>query len=268
MSDRVAPTDPLAEAAALIRDVGLGAERARRYRALATSLAEHMLDRSLELGSIVRRAGRDAGPAGDVIRAAIDELRSLQARCDAAIADVQASAAYREVAAAFAAGDVPRAAAHAVDVFADVERGDAPETVVWEVPVGGERGGEHFIAPAECAARIEAVRRNGLRAASAAANLGGDETITPIALSADVTGIESPVALAYEPRALPGPLCRIAGGALLIFYAECLRAPFSVHCAGTVTDEWWAIRPDAYVEWRTALEALLRTQGLVVTTTP
>jgi hypothetical protein len=264
MPARVPSPDALAEAAALIRDVGLSAERARRYRALATTVAAPMLDRSIEIGSAVRRAGRDLGHGHDSIAAALTELRQLLAGSEAAIAAVRAEPRYRDAAAAFARGDVGRVSRLAAEIFTDVEPGDAFGRVAWEVPVGGERRGEHFASPATCVARIAAVRRDGLRAASAPAGLGGDEIIAPIALTTDLDAGDGPLLVVYDVGSLPAPPCRLAGSTVALVYAARLNAPFGVRIAATVTDEWWTIRPDAYEEWRMTLAPLLAAEGLTL----
>jgi hypothetical protein len=266
MTDPSAPPDALAEAAALIRDVGLSAERARRYRALATSVAAPAFDRNLEIGSTIRRAGRDPGAEPSTIAVAIAELRDLLARTEAAVAAIHLDPSYRDAATAFRRGEVTRVASLATAIFTDVEPLRCSGTVAWEVPVAGERRAERFASPETCVARIAAVQRDGLRATGTTSGFGGDETITPILLTTDPDGADSPLVLAYDARSLPGPLCGLAGSAIALFYGRRLRAPFIVRAATTVSDEWWNVRPDAYAEWRAELAPLLQRAGLTLAT--
>ena len=260
--------DILAEAAALIRDAGLSAECARRYRTLATIVAEPTFDRALALGSTIRRAGRDPLGAEHELLAAVEELRQLLARSEAAIAEVRASASYREAVAAFTAGAVHRTAPLAIEVFTDVVGGDSAGAATWDVPLGTGPGGEHFVSPEECAARIAEIARTGLHAASPPPRLGADDTITPVTLGLGIGDADGPVTLAFELEQLPGPICRLEHSTLALFYAGRLHAPFTVRCAAGVTDEWWNIRPDAYAKWIEALGPLLQSQGLVMTMAP
>jgi len=261
-------SDVLTEAAALIRDAGLSAECARRYRALATTIAEPTFDRVLELGSTIRRAGRDAPGSERELLAAVEELRQLLARSEAGIADVRTSAGYREAVAAFAAGDAARTVPLAIAVFTDVVPGDSAGVATWDVPLGTGPGGEHFVTPEECAARIVGIAGGGLPASSPPPHLGADDTITPVTLGVGLANADGPVTLAFEVEQLPGPICRLEHSTLALFYADRLHAPFAVRCAAGVTDEWWNIRPDAYAKWIEALGPLLQSQGLTMTIAP
>ncbi len=260
--------DILAEAAALIRDTGLSAECARRYRPLAMTVAEPTFDRALALGSIIRRAGRDPLGAEHELFAAVGELRQLLARSEAAIADFRASASYQETVAAFSAGAVDRTAPRAIEVFTDVVLGDRAGVATWDVPLGRGPGGEHFVSPEECVARIAEIARVGLHAASPPPHLGADDSITPVTLGLGIANADGPVTLAFEVEQLPGPICRLQHSTLALFYTDRLYAPFTVRCAAGVTDEWWNIRPDAYAKWIEALGLLLQSEGLTMTIAP
>lgn len=264
----MSPSDVLAEAAALIRDAGLSAEQARRYRALASTIADPTFDRTLALGSTIRLAGRDRPGSESVLRAAIDELRQLLARSEAAIADVRASALHRAAAAGFAAGNAAQVTPLAIELFTDVIADESLGVVTWDVPLGGGSGSEHFASPEECAARIASIAQDGVPAASPPPHLGADDAITPVTLAAEVGAADSPVTLVFERARLPAPVCRLEHSPLVLFYAPRLRSPFTVHCTAEVTDEWWSIRPDAYAQWLAALGPLLKAQGLAVAVAP
>ncbi|MEO6026115.1 MAG: hypothetical protein ABIR79_04540 [Candidatus Binatia bacterium] len=246
----------------------MSAECARRYRTLATTIAEPTFDRTLALGSTIRRAGRDPLGAEHELIAAVEELRQLLACSQAAITEVRASAGYCEAVAAFTAGAVERTVPLAIEVFTDVVVGDSAGVATWDVPLGTGPGGEHFVSPEECAARIAGIAGAGLPAASPPPQLGADDTITPVTLGMGVANADGPVTLAFEVEQLPGPICRLAHSTLALFYADRLHAPFTVRCVAGVTDEWWNVRPDAYAKWIEALGPLLQSQGLTMTMTP
>jgi hypothetical protein len=257
------PEDPLATVAALIRDVGQCAQCARRYGELAASVADPIFDRALALGSDVRRAARGAGDA-TAVDAAITELQSLLAECEASIARVRNGATYQEAATAFAAGAAARVAALAPAIFTDVTPYAPTGSLFWSVPIGSRRSETHFVPPEELAVRLRAIATEGLRAEGPPPELGGDEVIRPIVLATQPDDAESPITLAYDARAVAIPVCALAGTDLVLLYAERLVAPFAVTCSPSVDDEWWTVRPDAYRDYLEALRTTLSPGGLSV----
>lgn len=256
--------DPIERIAAAIRDVGTHARYARRYRALATSVADPLFDRVLEIGSDVRRAGRGAEPAA-AIEAALEELASLEARCAAAIEQVRNSEAYRAAVASFEAGEVERVAGRAPHLFTDVAPYAPEHAVYWPLPLGAGRSGPHFLPPEECAARIVQMAAEGIAAPTTPPDLGGDDAIRPVVLSDDLDPFESPIALAFDPEVLPGPVCRLENDGTVLFYGERLSGTPRVECVATVEDEWWRTRPDFYRHYLDGLQRALQAAGF---TTP
>ena len=260
------PADPLARLADAIREVGLAAERARRYRALATSVAEPAFERALAIGTAIRRSLRDPERQRADAAEATRELATLLDGCTRAVADVQASAAYRDAVDALAAGATDRVASLAPLLFSGVEPWPDARRVYWPVPIASPRSGSHFLPPAECAARIAACAADGVDAATPPPELGADEHIPAIVLGTEHDVAESPLVLVIEATALPAPLCRLAGGTTAFFYAPGVRVPFRVCTAAIVSDEWWAVRPDAYRAYVDELRSALAPRGIAVET--
>lgn len=253
------PIDVRDEAAELIGQVGRRAQYAARYRALATTVAEPAFDRAIAIGSEIRQADRTG--RSELIAAAVRELREQLRRCEEGLRDVRASASYRALVEAYATADVQRATELAVRVFAGVTS-DAPSVAMhWPVPISGGRSADHFISPERCVATIRRVLEEGIPAPEDAPALGGDDEVRPVGLTSSADTAESPITLLFEPRALPGPLGGLREDVGL-WYAERLRAAFTVTAATTVRDEWWEIRPDAYAEYVTALARALAEAGL------
>ena len=254
--------DPLARVADLIRDVGLAAERARRYRTLAASVAEPAFERALVIGTAIRRSLRDPerqrADAADAAR----ELEALLAGCTRALTELQASDRYREAVAAVAAGATDRLARLAPALFSDVEPFSGARLVYWPVPIGGTRPAAHFLPAAECAARIARWASDGLVAATPPPEVGADERIPAVVLAAEHDVAESPIALVVAADVFPAPLCRLAGGTTVLFYAARVRVPFRVRAAAVVSDEWWAVRPDAYRTYVDELRSALAPSGI------
>lgn len=259
MSDGESGGDPLEQITVAIRDVGVLARYARRYRALATSVADPVFDRVLEIGSEVRRSARAAYP-GPVITAAMRELATLEARCIAAIDQVRNTEAYRAAAAGFRAGAVASVAARAPAIFTDVAAYTPGHAVYWPVPLAAGRSGPHFIPPEECAARIVRIAADGIPVAEKPPDFGGDEAITPVVLSDDLEPLESPIALAFDAGALSEPLCRLDTDGAVLFYGR-LRGTPRVECVATVEDEWWRTRPDFYRDYLDGLQRALQAAG-------
>jgi hypothetical protein len=259
--------DPWAEAAALIGDAAKSAEHARRYRALADSIAEDSFERTLAIGSEMRAAARRGTP--DALAVLVAELHELVARCQAGIAEVRASGSYRAAVRAFTNGETARVATLACAIFSNVIAGrHEPHTLYWPVPVLGGRSVEHFLPPIDCAVRIDTLRREGIPAVAVAPERGGDEDIRPVLLSERHEESESPFALALASSALPGPVCRLVGSETTLFYAPHLVADFTVSCASGASDEWWRVRPNAYHTYLNELQESLRARGIAVVIEP
>jgi len=249
--------------------VGRSAQLARRYRDLVVRVAEPVFDRALMIGSDVRHVARGGGAQADTaIAAAIMELRGLLARCEAAITSVRASIPYREAITSFTAGETERIASLACSIFTDVSPFTPTGVLYRTVPISSGRSGVHFLPPADCAARIQLIASEGLTATVSPAALGGDETITPVLLSDEHDGSESPIALAFEPHALPAPVCRLEASNVILFYADRLRAAFTIRSAARVNDEWWSVRPHSYREYLEELREILAAQSLMVVIDP
>jgi len=264
VSEPRAPADPLGRVADLIRDVALAAERARRYRSLAASVAEPTFERTLAIGTAIRRSLRDPerqrADAADAAR----ELEALLAGCTRALADFEASALYREGVAAAAAGATERLARLAPTLFSDVEPFPDARVVYWPVPIGGTGSASHFLPAAECAAHIAGYASAGLVAAVPPPELGADERIPAVVLAAEADAGESPITLAVAADAFPAPLCRVAGRATILCYAARVRVPFRVRAAAAVSDEWWSIRPDAYRTYVEEVRSVLAASGIAL----
>jgi hypothetical protein len=150
----------------------------------------------------------------------------------------------------------------ATSLFTDVSPGAPTGLLYWAVPISSGQTGSHFLPAGELASRLKAIAAEGIIAPRQAPELGGDEHITPVFLTEEHDGAESPIALAYDPHALPAPVCRLDGSNVALFYARRLASAFTVHCHATVTDEWWHVRPDAYREYLQDLHAALSAEGL------
>lgn len=260
MSDETSPGDPIQRITAAIRDVGARARYARRYRDLATSVADPAFDRVLEIGSSVRRAARGADSESAIAKA-LRELHTLDSRCAEGIEQVRSTEAYRDAAASFREGAVDRVAARAPQLFTDVAPYAPVHAVYWPVPLGAGRSGPHFIPPEECAARIMRIAADGIPAEELPPDLGGDDAVTPVVLSEDLDPFESPIALAYDPKALSGPLCRLETDGTVLFYGARLFGTARVECVATVEDEWWRTRPDFYRDYIDGLQRALQAAG-------
>jgi hypothetical protein len=252
----------------LIAEVGWSAERARRYRDLATSVAEPAFDRALAIGSEVRQAARAGTVAA--LAGAVAELREIQARCQEGINHVRRSVRYQHLLAAFEAGDSTRAAELASAVFDGVSASPASQTLYSPVAIAGGKSVDHFLPATICAERIRTVADEGLSGASDAgvSSPGSDESIRPLRLSETHDESESPISLAFAPTALPGLLGRLTDSDEMLFYARRLRAEFVVSCTSRVSDEWWGIRPDAYRRYLEDLKEALTARSLVLVIEP
>ncbi len=248
------------DAAALIEEVSRIAQGARKYRALATTIADPTFDRMLAIGGEIRRAER-AGQR-QPIADAVEEMRRLRRRCEQGIRSVQEGASYRELVAAFHAGAVGRATELAEVVFTDVTIEVADRPLLWIFPLTARHLPSHFLPPDQCAEKIRKLAMNGIPAPTDSLSVGGDASIRPLPLAGTIDPTDGPITLAYEPGAIPGPIGRLTESDIALWYAGSLRAPFSVRAAATVGDEWWHVRPAAYSAYLAELANALAAAGI------
>jgi len=259
--------DLLDEIAVAIDEVAACHLRGRRYRAIAAWCDEDVLAPALEIGSQIRLARR-GGLTSERAAATLDRLRTLKSACESAIAGVRASAAYRSALDAWHGGRYAEVAQKAPALFAAVDPYPDCPTLHHPIAVATRRGGtEHFTTPAACAEAIGALARDGV-APERALDLGADETIRAVVLSDDPEATESPITLAIDPQAIGLPICRLEPAGDALVYTPRLRVPFRVRFAAAVSDEWWAIQPEAYRHYVDALRAELAARGMDVTKAP
>ncbi len=255
--------DLLEEGARLIADVGACYSRARRYRAIAADCEERFLGRGLAIGGAMREWARATRPDRAACAAAVAELRQLIADCDAAIAVVHASVAYREAVAAWDGERWSAVAALAPAIFDGIEPIASVRPLHFPVSVVAPRGGTHFLAPPTVADRISGLLRDGLPAADPVPELGADDTLRAVVLDDDADAIEAPLTLVVAAEDVPWPLFRLAPVGEIFVYVARLQVPARVRCAAHAADEWWAVRSDAYEAYVSELARELAARGVV-----
>ena len=261
--------DAIEDAARLITDLGRCYARARRYRAIAAECEERFLGRALAIGSVLRvharAVGADSLVAGDAVR----ELTQLIADCDAAIQGVHDSATYRAARCAWDEGRFLDVAAQAAAIFDAVVPDAAATTLYVPVAVTSDtRRGDHFLPAPVLVERIVALLRDGIPRSDPPPEIGADERLGVVMLEDDAETTGSPVALAIEAESLPLPRFRLEPAGEVLVYTPRLRVPARVRLAAGVSDEWWAIRPDAYARYATALTEELAACGVGVDRLP
>jgi len=256
--------DTFDEAAQLIAEVGAQYARGRRYRAIADALETGFLGRALQLGGELRTLSRTAAPDSDAPATIVAELRRIVDECDAAIAAVQASDAYRAAVAAWDAARLDTVAELARELFDGVVEDRAERPLYAPVIVTRARGGgEHFLSAAAVAERIAAAQREGVAAADPPPERGADDRIRAVLLDDDPDAATSPITLVWLPGTITLPRARLAPAGEVLVYAPRLDAAATrVRCARDVSDEWWAVRPDAYPDYVGELTRELAARGI------
>ena len=221
---------------------------------------DRYLSRALAIGSEIRQRVR---AEDDDVDAAVEELGRLCASCAAAIATVHASTPYRRALHAWEERRFLDVAAVAPVIFEGVEPYVGPDTVYHAVGVTDpRRGGEHFLPAAEVAERITTLLATGIAAAERAPDLGADAAIRAVLLEDDPDAAGSPVALVVEPACIGLPAFRLGSAGEILIYAPSVLPVQRVRCAATVSDEWWAVRPEAYGRFVDDLEQELAARGV------
>lgn len=255
--------DALEDAARLVTAVGECYARARRYRALAGDSETRFLDRALTLGGELRALARTAVLNVEAAVAIAAELRRIVAECAAGVAAVHASAPYRAAVRAWDAGELAAVAARAPDLFDGVVPDAAERALYFPVAVtSSRRGGEHFLTAGTLADRIVALLRDGIPAADPPPERGADDHIGAVVLDDDAEAAPGPITLAFLPGTIALPRLRLEPAGEVLVYAPRLVAPGRVRCAAHVTDEWWAVRPEAYPRYVEALTCELALRGI------
>jgi hypothetical protein len=252
--------DAFQDTARLIEEFGVCYTQARRYRQIAAECEDRYLARALAIGSEVRQRLRADDEAVDAV---VAELRGLIASCAAAIAAVHASATYRHARRAWEDGRFSDVAAVAPAIFDSVEPYSAPDTVYHAIGVTDpRRGGEHFLPAGYVAERIATLVTAGIAAAEPVPDLGADAAIRAVFLEDDPDAAGSPVTIAVEPQHIGLPTFRLGMAGEVLIYAPNVPAVPRVRCATTVSDEWWAVRPDAYARYVDDLARELAARGV------
>ena len=230
-------------------------ERSRRYRALVGASSE-LVRASSKLSSEVRAALR----AGDAAAAEPLETRAgvLIADATARLDAVVGGEDHRALVAAIDSGDVPRAAALAPRVFADVEPIASVERLYQ--PLAAKRG-ESGVEPEAGVGRIRALAAEGL-GPTAGPGVGGDDAIHPIRFYDGLEGLDVPVLLEVAGSAVTLPLFRATGLGEVLIYAPRLLVPFRVALRRESPDDWLEARPGGYERYRARWIESLAAAGL------
>lgn len=249
------------DAARLISEVGACYVRGRRYRAIAAE-CERWLTVALTMGARLRAQARsspgDVPADPDVIRG----LRDLIDEFQAAVNRVHENDVYRRAVCAWQAESYGEVAALAPTIFDGVVPLTSPRTLYVPVEVGSRHGGEHFASPIVVAERAMELLRNGIPAARPVPDQGADDHIGAVVFDDDADAGGSPVTIVVAASDLGLPAFHLEPGGASLVYAPRVEFPASVRCASEVTDEWWAIRPDAYANFTTELSRMLRARGV------
>ena len=201
--------DPWAAVEAQIAEIGRLAGEADRYRLVRQRGASALLDESLALGREARRLYRRSPGDAEAVAAIVERLGFLAARYTALVAAARAADDYVAAVAAWRAADGTAIARLVPEIFADVALADVGAFLYYAVPVMGDRN--RPLDPAEVAARVENLHREGLEAAEPGSGTASDEGLRAVLLSASWSALDTPVALRMPATTLPSPAFRLAG---------------------------------------------------------
>jgi hypothetical protein len=228
------------------------------------ALADDVLSDAMRIGDGVRRAlrsGTESRPSDGDCDALAELARRLEDATDAQLAEPIASALRH----ASGAGEMARAAALALDLFAGLARPTSvPERLYSSVTARRRaRTGETLVHPAALADEIATRSREGLGPASG--DGAAEATLPePIALSPSFAGCGSEIALVRASADLADALLEDTASGDLLVFSRRLAGPFSIALAPEADDEWWAASSFGYIDYRQQLADALRAHGFAV----
>ena len=259
--------DPWAAVEAQIAEIGRLAGEGDRYRLVRQRGAPALLDESLAIAREARRLYRRSPGDAEAVAAIVERLRFLAGRYTALVAAARTADDYVAAVAAWHTADGTTLARLVPEIFADVALADVGAFLYYAVPVMGDRN--RPLDPAELAARVESLQREGLGTGEPGSGTASDEGLRAILLCASWSALDTPVALRMPATALPSPPFRLAGSEEVLVYCPRLAPPFELVLARTAPDQdrWPDVGID-YDEYRDALVRALAALGLDCTYLP
>ena len=223
--------DPLAtELEVVVGDTGLLLIELEKFRVPPTSRAASLRAGALGLGDRARRLHRSgtlddqaAAPLVREGRAIVEQLRRI-------LQDIRDSPAYRAAVAAHRAGDHAALTTLLPELLVGLEF--VPDPPVLFHPVGWLRRNRPR-PPADVAAEVAHLRDTGLVAAGDATTWGSDAELPAVPLLA-APPAGDPIALRFEPGALPPAVFRLRDTDEHLLHVPVLRAPFAAVLPSTL----------------------------------
>jgi hypothetical protein len=259
--------DPWVALEAEVAAIGRLAADGDRYRRVRLGGAAALVDESLALARLARRAHRLRQSDPAAIAALVERLRSVAARYGALVEKARGAEDYLAAVAAWKAGDGPALRRLIPEVFADVALAEVESFLYHPVGIMGERN--RPIDPAGLAARVHGLARDGLTPAEPGTGIATDEVLQAVVLVASWAALDTPLALRRDGRTLGAPLFRLGASDEILVYTPRLEGPFEVALAATAPDqERWPEVGVEYAEYRDALAGALAALGRRVTYMP
>lgn len=249
---------------AALAELGALYVAAQGFAPLRPVAAVELLPCMEEIGARLRAQFRRGGLDPTTVESAARDIAALRARWQKKLADLRASALYREAVAAWEAGDAAALVAFLPQVIADVTPVPPPPALFFAVSAASGRrrpGAPPFLTPTACAQKIAAYREKGV-----APNARGDDwwnrELAYLDLADHPEVLENPIALRFDAMQLGVPVFAAAGDHGFRLYSPALRAPFSVILQEEADDEWWQAYDQSYAQYRDAVVSELRALGI------
>jgi hypothetical protein len=239
---------------------------AKDFRPLRTRAESELLPATAELGARLRRLVRQGSTDATAVDTAARETAGLLQEWRGTLDGLRGGELYQSCIDAYSARDQPRLIALIPQLFAECDHIATPPMLYYPVsPSSGRRrpGNSPFLTPDACAARIAALRDEGI-AAEGSGTEWWERELVPLTLVVDPEALDTPLALRFDPSRLIDAVFRLDDGDVFRIYAARLRAPFDVVLQEEVDDEWWQAFSGSYASWRTALAEEIRACGMSV----
>jgi hypothetical protein len=249
---------------AALAELGALYTAARTFTPLAEAAERELLPQLSTFSSHLRALNRSGEMAQDDVDAASQRILDLRTAWRGRLDGVRSSSTYRQTADALRRDEQSALAVLIPQLFARLEVAQPPARLYFAISAAVRRrgaGSSPFLSPAECADKIGAAVRDGLRPFTHGGEFW-DEDLPSLPGAASFADIDSPFAVSVAGAALKVTVFADDSDLGYRVFAPRLSGELSVAIAAEADDEWWQAFEQSYREFRDELCAELTRRAI------